>query len=175
MNSILRQIQREFRQGYHDALMLKLPPHLENWETVILEDQAARKARAEAMGMNVVEEVSTAEALAKQAEEEKKRSCCTWQYKDDQTNRRYTCTNPRFVHPTHWVIDQYGVRVRDVLKVCAWHANNCAGDHGVRIRSIAVPNAMALCTSCYATPRGRKRREEPPPALPVGVWSVGER
>jgi hypothetical protein len=140
-NAILRQIQREFRQGYHDHLLTKLPLHLEGRE--------AARARAEAMGQNVVEEVQTAEMLAKIAEEEKRKMTCTWTHKDDASNRRYFCSNARYVHPTRTVLDEYGVSVPDTLKVCAWHANSCAGEHGMRIRTIAIPNDQALCTSCY--------------------------
>ncbi|KAH8064282.1 hypothetical protein JL722_1144 [Aureococcus anophagefferens] len=128
-NAILRQIQREFRQGYHDHLLTKLPLHLEDWLAVVREDRKAARARAEAMGQNVVEEVQTAEMLAKIAEEEKRKMTCTWTHKDDASNRRYFCSNARYV--------------------CAWHANSCAGEHGMRIRTIAIPNDQALCTSCY--------------------------
>ena len=44
-NAILRQIQREFRQGYHDHLLTKLPLHLEDWLAVVREDRKAARAR----------------------------------------------------------------------------------------------------------------------------------
>ncbi|KAH8072322.1 hypothetical protein JL721_3588 [Aureococcus anophagefferens] len=145
-NAILRQIQREFRQGYHDHLLTKLPLHLEDWLAVVREDRkAARRGhgperrRGGADGGDAREDRRGGEAQDDL-------------HLDPQGRRQQSALllQQRALRaPTRTVLDEYGVSVPDTLKVCAWHANSCAGEHGMRIRTIAIPNDQALCTSCY--------------------------
>ena len=151
---------RRFRSGFHDHNAAKLPAHREDWGIVLKRERIAAKQREEAMGVERVEDIKTAEQLKRAEDEARKKLQCQWTHVDEHTSKRYMCANLRFVHPTRFVTDRYGVRVPEEFAVCAWHMAYCCGDHGVRVRQVAIPNDQALCTSCYvrATGADLKRR-----------------
>lgn len=53
---------------------------------------------------------------------------CIWR-DEDEMGRVFVCSNERYVHPTRKVQDSYGAEHPDILKTCAFHAEDCCGNH----------------------------------------------
>ena len=94
---------------------------------------------------------------------------CIWRDEDDM-GRVFVCSNERYVHPTRKVQDAYGAEHPDILKTCAFHAEDCCGNHPDRRVKVKFPNDLAFCNECFV----QKFKKQPPSRTTFQVPGVHE-